>query len=103
MSQVVHWRQAMVRDFVDIKGKLRLHMGVLPFRKIDHRTVLRFQLGKLDRDRPVCCLGMTDVVPDVMRQGTDGKREFVGILGFPKQEDNEIARAHVMGKVREKP
>ena len=92
----------MMRDFVDVEGKLRLDVLVLAFGIVDRMAVLSLELVELHRHRKVGGQRMPVGIADVMRKSADGKRKLIGIAGVAEEIQDEIAGAHVMSKVAER-
>src|ERR1700757_4819716 len=53
MPQIAEGRHTMMRNFIDVEGKLRLHMLVLALGVADHGSVFRAKLGELHRNRAI--------------------------------------------------
>ena len=82
VAQIVHRRKAMMRNLVDVKGELRLHMLVLAVRVVHALALTLAQFWKLDRYSKVRRFGMSDGVADVMGQSTHSEGQFVRVTSI---------------------
>ena len=99
MPQVVDRRHAVMRNFVDVKRKFRLHMLPLALGVIHYRTISRAKFGKFDGNREVDRLRMSNRVANVVRKRPHREGEFIRISRIAQQVHDEIPGAHVVGKV----
>ena len=90
---------AVMRDLVNVKGELGLHVLVLALGVAHVAAVFGTQTGELHGDGEICGFGVTDGVADVVRQRAHGERELIGVMRIAKEIHHKIARAHVVGQV----
>jgi hypothetical protein len=102
MTQVCGGRKAAFAQLIDIEGKLGLYVGVWVFCVVDAWPVLLFQTGKLDWNGDIDGLAVSNHIADIVAERANGKRKFVGRLRVVEQAKDKVARADVMGKIREK-
>ena len=99
VAEVVDGGEAMVGDFVDVKGELGLHVLVFAFGVGDAMPELVAKLGEFDGDGEVGGFGVADAVADVVGEGADGEGELVGVTGVAEEVDDEVAGADLVGEV----
>ena len=102
VAQVMNRRDTMLRNVVDIEGKLGTNMLASAFSVVHFPAVLRAELGKFDRDSQISSERMAFGVTKVMRQRADRERKLVGILRIAKEIDDEVTGAHIVGEVRKR-
>jgi hypothetical protein len=99
--EVSGWSEPVLRDFVDVEGKLGADVGVYAVRIGHDWAKLLSETGELDGNGEVDCLCMSDVIGDVMRERSHGKGKFVGVTGIAQQGDDEVSGTDVVGQIRE--
>ena len=102
MAEKTQGRYAVMRDFVDIKSKLRLHVLMLALRIVHDRPIFCGKFGKLDGHGTISRHGVSHRVADIVRQGTHCERELIGVFRVAEKADYKIAGSHVMGEVGER-
>ena len=90
---------AVMRNFVDVKRELRLHMLAPAFCVVDLRAKLGEQLGELDWNREVDRLQVSYRVADVVRKRAHRKGQLIGILRIAEEVHDKVARAHIVRQV----
>ena len=90
MAQIRRRSHALLTDLVDIERELRSYVRMGIFVISHQRTVFFCELRKFIRYGRIYGSRMPDCVTDVMRECTDCKREFIGVLGFLEQDFNEV-------------
>src|SRR6266567_5608986 len=88
------WGHAVMSEFIDVECKLGLHVLTLALGKVHYRAVFCAQLWELHRNSEVGSERVADRVANVVRQGADGERQFIGVAGVAKEIDDEVAAAH---------
>jgi hypothetical protein len=90
-----------MRNFVDVKGKLGLHMGVFVLRVSHHRPVHLAKLWELDRHGEIGCGRMAHRIADVMRQRAHGECQLIRIPLVFKEAGHKVPGSHVVGQLGE--